>query len=51
MIFEHNPQEKKFLRACLEEFQLDQKDWNNFELVNLNLNCKIKTSKHFRQDN
>ena len=50
IIFEEGLDEQAFLQNCLEEFRLDPVDWNLFEIVNKNLNCKIRTPRHLRHE-
>ena len=50
IVFEKDLREQEFLQICLQEFLLDPQGWNNFELVNVKLDCKIKTPKYLRQE-
>jgi len=50
ILFEKDLSELDFVKICLEEFGLDPEDCHYYEVVNLKLDCKIKTPRHLRYD-
>lgn len=50
IVFDSSLKEQEFLQLCLNEFDLDPENWLNFEVINIQHDCKIKTPKYLRSE-
>ena len=50
ILFERSSSQREFIEKCLEEFELLNEDWNMFEIINVEHQCKLRTSSHIRKE-
>jgi len=49
ILFERSSSEKG-IQKCLEEFQLVKDDWDQYDIINLQYQYKLRTSNHIRKE-
>jgi len=50
VLFERSSSQKEFIEKCLEELEIINEDWDLFEIINVEYQCKLRTTNHIRKE-